>query len=276
MPRTPPGVRCGHCRRPGRDDCLGALRRLSASRALTGRFNHWQFDLTLSGPLLTALQHHPRQGCTNPQLHQVRTTVRSSDLCRWDGLDDWLPLPRPYLPACPSSPGWKMIFVGVESGFTKRRDRRWSGVDRRPQSPARSPAALPDLRRVHPPAAELTTARRRQRTRGHRHPEPFATRVDATSVAAGTGLFRKKRSPTGGSLLSQLDAQDTDPLAQVTYRDLETDALAELHALRQALLRPAKPSRDCARFGKLVRLVFPTPRRQGRVPCPFRPRPAGR
>lgn len=55
--------------------------------ALAQRANHWQLDLTLTGQLLRALRHPPREGCRHIQTRNVRETIQATDRRRWDGLD---------------------------------------------------------------------------------------------------------------------------------------------------------------------------------------------
>jgi hypothetical protein len=64
-----------------------ALADLPDSAALTARVNHWQLDLTLTGHMLRALRHPPREGCRHIQTRNVRETIQATDRRRWDSLD---------------------------------------------------------------------------------------------------------------------------------------------------------------------------------------------
>ncbi|MEV4511609.1 hypothetical protein AB0K00_21860 [Dactylosporangium sp. NPDC049525] len=64
-----------------------ALADMPATAALAGRFNHWQFDLTLASPLLQPRQHPPRESCTHQLPAAVRRAVHTVRPRRWDHLD---------------------------------------------------------------------------------------------------------------------------------------------------------------------------------------------
>jgi hypothetical protein len=65
----------------------GALTTLPDGPAMTGRFNHWQLDLTLSTPLVRRHQHQRRQACREQPSAPLRRLISESEPRRWDHLD---------------------------------------------------------------------------------------------------------------------------------------------------------------------------------------------
>ena len=64
-----------------------ALADLPDVAALTRQVNHWQLDLTLTGPLLRSLRHPPRDSCRHIQTRTLRQAYHSTNRRRWDDLD---------------------------------------------------------------------------------------------------------------------------------------------------------------------------------------------
>jgi hypothetical protein len=64
-----------------------ALATLPDGPAMTGRFNHWQFDLTLAIPLVRPHQHQLRQACREQPSAALRSLISESEPRRWDYLD---------------------------------------------------------------------------------------------------------------------------------------------------------------------------------------------
>jgi hypothetical protein len=65
-----------------------ALADLPNTPVLFGQTNHWQFDLTLGGQLLSPHQHPARTGCDHIQPAAIRQAFQTDSPHRWDYIDN--------------------------------------------------------------------------------------------------------------------------------------------------------------------------------------------